>query len=42
MRVRNNNCPVRGLMLKGKAKELHSKIKENDSGFNASDDFCFY
>ncbi|XP_050322584.1 LOW QUALITY PROTEIN: jerky protein homolog-like [Bactrocera neohumeralis] len=37
IRMRGRNCPVSGLMLKEKAKELHSLLKENSTGFNASD-----
>lgn len=37
IRMRNKNWPVSGLMLKEKAKDLHSKIKENEGGFLASD-----
>ncbi|XP_037827591.1 jerky protein homolog-like isoform X2 [Lucilia sericata] len=37
LRMRDRNWPVSGLMLKEKAKELHSQLKENESGFNASD-----
>lgn len=34
---REKNYPINGLMMKAKAKSLHSQIKENPSGFNASD-----
>lgn len=34
---RNKNYPINGLILKQKAKELHSKLKENNSNFFASD-----
>lgn len=37
LQQRNKNYPVSGLMIKEKAKILHSKIKENRSEFNASD-----
>lgn len=30
---RNKNYPINGLILKQKAKELHSKLKENNSNF---------
>lgn len=37
IQMRNNNCPVSGVMLRDKAKQLHSQIKESDSEFTASD-----
>lgn len=37
IRMRNRNWPVSGLMLKEKAKELHSQLKESEARFNASD-----
>lgn len=37
IRMRDKNWPVSALMLKEKAKTLHSKLKEHDGGFHASD-----